>query len=201
MVGHEESMRILAWQGRLDALRARARALDHAGARPAQLPLDAARDGFDQLRAAARPLFEAAAAAYGDVCPAGYPSVEDNGIAGPGASLGVRFSPWHAYFVGFENARRPAKAEPKPAGLAGALDIRVRRMPGDPLPPRDPNDRFELTALGMRWDEDRGWVETRRVLPSPWTPDMLAELFEAYLAGFNYDVAAGLPAGPTAGPR
>jgi hypothetical protein len=119
--------------------------------------------------------------------------MEDNGITGPGGSLGLRFSAWHAFHVAFENARKPKSEEPKPAGLAGALDIRVKRMPGDPLPPRDPQDRFELSVLALRWDADRGWVEVRRVLPAQWGPEMVAELLEAYLTGFAYDVAAGLP--------
>ncbi len=162
---------------------------------PARLPLDQARDGFRRLRDEVQPLLASAAEAYRPLCLAGYPVLEDNGIEGPGGSFGLRFSAWHAFHCAFENAKKPKKNEPKPTGLAGALDIRVKRMPGDPLPPRDPNDRFELATLALRWDEDRGWVEVRRVLPERWTRDMIEELFAAYLAGFAYDVAAGLPTG------
>lgn len=184
---------ILSWEERLTRLRSRAGDLLAAAAAPAQLPLDAAQSGYARLRAETRPLLEATAAAYADLCPAGYPKLQDNEIPGPGGSLGLRFSAWHAFHVAFENARKPKKDEPKPTGLAGALDIRVKRMPGDPLPPRDPNDRFELSVQALRWDPDRGWVEVRRVLPALWTPEMIAELLDAYLTGFAYDVAAGLP--------
>lgn len=159
-----------------------------------QLPLDEAGRQFERLRAASRALLEAASSAFDGVCPRGFPSIEDNGIVGPGASVGIRFSKWHAFHFALERVKKHKKQEPKPPGLAGALDIRLKRMPGDPLPPRDPRDRFELAALALRWDPDRGWVEVRRVLPAAWTTDMLADLFEAYLVGFAYDVAAGLPA-------
>ena len=184
---------ILAWEQRLGALRARADALRSAHAAPARLTHDEAVRQFPLLRDAARPLFDDAARVYADLCPHDYPTIEDNGILGPGGSLGLRFSAWHAFHVALENARKPKSEEPKPKGLAGALDIRVKRMPGDPLPPRDPNDRFELAVLALRWDPDRGWVEVRRVLPAAWDVAMVAELFDLYLAGFAYDVAAGLP--------
>lgn len=186
-------MGILTWQARLQTLRERTDALISSQAKPGSLPLDVAEAGFASLLAVARPLLEEAASAFRDVCPPGYPSVEDNAIPGPGGSVGVRFSAWHAFHIAFENVKKPKKAGPKPAGLAGALNIRVRRMPGDPLPPRDQNDRFELALLALRWDEGRGWVEVRRVLPAAWTEEMVAELFVAYLIGFSYDVAAGLP--------
>ena len=189
-------MAILTWQARLQALRQRTDALISSQARPGSLPLDAAVSGYAILRAVARPLLEEAAGIFRAVCPPGYPAVEDNGIPGPGGSVGVRFSAWHAFHIAFENVKQPKKAEPKPAGLAGGLNIRVRRMPGDPLPPRDRSDRFELALLALRWDEGRGWVEVRRVLPAEWTEEMVAELFGAYLIGFCYDVAAGLPPRP-----
>ena len=183
----------LPWEARLERLRERAAQLQRDGATPAPLPLDAAEREFARLREASRPLLESTVAAYRELCPPGYPRIQDNGIPGPGGSLGVRFSAWHAFHVAFEHAKKPKSEEPKPTGLAGALDIRVKRMPGDPLPPRDPKDRFELSVLALRWDEDRGWVEVRRVLPAEWSIEMIAELLEAYLAGFAYDVAAGLP--------
>ena len=182
-----------AWEGRLAALRRRTEQLISAGAAPGALTRDDAHEGYARLRAAAEPLFSSVIGAYAGLCPDGFPVIEDNGIMGPGGSLGVRFSAWHAFHVAFENAKKPKKDEPKPTGLAGALDIRVKRMPGDPLPPPDPKDRFELVTLGLRWDADRGWIETRRVLPAAWTEEMVAEHLEAYLAGFSYDVAAGLP--------
>ena len=184
----------LAWEERLERLRQRAAQLQRDGAAPAQLPLEAAEREFVRLCEASRPLLESTAAAFDSLCPSGYPRIEDNGIPGPGGSLGLRFSVWHAFHVAFEHAKKPKSDEPKPTGLAGALDIRVKRMPGDPLPPRDPHERFELSIQALRWDADRGWVEVRRVLPERWTTEMLAEQLEAYLAGFAYDVAAGLPA-------
>ena len=51
---------------------------------------------------------------------------------------------------------------PKPAGLIGALGVTRKRLPGEPLPPPDPNLALELTVLALRWDELRGWVEVRR---------------------------------------
>ena len=183
----------LAWQARLERLRERAVQLQREGAAPAKLPFESAEREFARLRDAVRPLLDATAASFGELCPPDYPKIEDNGIPGPGGSLGLRFSVWHAFHVAFEHAKKSKTDEPKPTGLAGALDIRVKRMPGDPLPPRDPTDRFELSVLALRWDEDRGWVEVRRVLPAQWTVEMVAELLDAYLAGFVYDVAAGLP--------
>ena len=114
---------------------------------------------------------------------------------GPGGSIGIRFTAWHAFQFALENARRRKPDQPKLKGLAGSLDIRMKRMPGDPLPPRDPNDRFELSVLALRWDLDRGWVEVRRVLPAAWTGELLEEHFGAYLTGFVNDAAAGLLAG------
>ena len=186
-------LQTLQWQARLNRLRERAAQLLNDGAVPAQLPLDVAEREFARLREAVRPLLESTVTAYQALCPAGFPKIEDNGIPGPGGSLGIRFTVWHAFHVAFEHAKKPKSAEPKPTGLAGALDIRVKRMPGDPLPPRDPKDRFELSVLALRWDADRGWVEVRRVLPAAWSSDMVEELLAAYLAGFAYDVAAGLP--------
>ena len=183
----------LSWAARLARLRARTDALVAARVTPGRLPLHEALQAYPRLRDAARPLLDSAVATYADLCPTGYPTLEDNQILGPGGSLGVRFSLWHAFHVALENARKPRSDEPKPKGLAGVLDIRVKRMPGDPLPPRDPNDRYELAVLALRWDADRGWVEVRRVLPADWSAEMVAELLEAYLAGFAYDVAAGLP--------
>lgn len=138
-------------------------------------------------------MLEIVATSYADLCPAGYPQVEDNEIEGAGGSIGIRFSAWHAFFLALQRAPRPKKTEPKPSGLAGALDIRMKRMPGDPLPPPDPNVRLELVTLGLRWDPERGWVEIRRVLPQAWKIFMVEEQFDAYLAGLNYDLAAGLP--------
>ena len=183
----------LAWEEQLHSLRERAAELQRDGAAPAQLPLDVAEREFARLRDATRPLLDQTATAFAQLCPPGYPRLEDNGIPGPGGSLGLRFSVWHAFHVAFEHAKKPKSDEPKPTGLAGALDIRVKRMPGDPLPPRDPKERFELSIQALRWDADRGWVEVRRVLPERWSAEMVAEQLAAYLAGFAYDVAAGLP--------
>jgi len=186
---------ILRWEERLARLRARAEALSAAGAQPALLPLDAALSGYARLKDTALPLLESASTALGSLCPVSYPRIEDNAILGPGGSIGIRFSARHAFHFAIENARRLKKAADKPKGLAGVLDVPVKRMPGDPLPPRDPSDRFELVVLALRWDADRGWVEVRRVLPAAWTNQMLEEHFDAYLSGFVYDAAAGLVAG------
>lgn len=181
------------WPERVTARRARADALLSAEARPVALPVAEAQESFARLRRECRVMLDLAASAYADLCPAGYPQVEDNQIEGAGGSVGIRFSAWHAFFLALQRAPRPKKTEPKASGLAGALDIRMKRMPGDPLPPPDPNVRLELATLSLRWDTERGWVEIRRVLPREWRVSMVEEQFDAYLTGFNYDVAAGLP--------
>jgi hypothetical protein len=183
------------WTARVAALRDQANTLISDGARPEALPAADAQASFGRMRREALSVLEAAVAAYGDLCPPGYPLLEDNGIEGAGGSVGVRFSAWHAFFLSLQNAPRPKNVELKPAGLAGALDVRVKRMPGDPLPPPDPNVRLELVVQSLRWDGERGWVEVRRVLPRAWNLGMVQDLFAAFLAGFNYDVAAGLPEG------
>ena len=74
-----------------------------------------------------------------------------------------------------------------------------KRLPGEPLPPPDPDVALELTVLALRWDESRGWVEVRRPLDPAWTPETLQEHLTAYALGFNYDVdrraAGGRPGG------
>src|SRR5688572_6310498 len=71
---------ILSWDERLKRLRARADGLSAAGAKPALLPLDAAERGFARLRSEVRPLLDATAGAYAELCPPGYPKLQDNGI-------------------------------------------------------------------------------------------------------------------------
>jgi hypothetical protein len=185
-----------AWEAELAGLRRRVETLRAAVGRPEPLVGAAGRAALARVRREARPLFEAVARAYDGLCPSGFPVLEDNGIAGPGGSIGVRFSPKHVFFVALEHAKKRPPAEPGPARLAGALGVRLKRLPGQPLPPPDPHARFELVVLGLRWDDDRGWVEVRRPLDSRWDQTMLQDHLTAYLLGLNYDVAAGLEGVP-----
>ena len=49
--------------------------------------------------------------------------------------------------------------------------------------------------LGLRWDEDRGWVEVRRPLPPRWDLAMLRDHLTAHLIGLNYDLLAPVSSG------
>src|SRR5687768_15963879 len=124
-MGNSEGMgpAILTWTERLTRLRARTDELLGTGAAPALRALEDATRDFGRFRHALRPLLDAIGAAYAELCPNGYPRIEDNEIPGPGGSVGMRFSAWHAFYVAFENAKKPKSADPKPTGLAGALDI------------------------------------------------------------------------------
>src|ERR671922_299807 len=110
----------------------------------------------------------------------------------PRFASGAGLTPRPASSSARDQPKTPRPAEPGPAGLAGALGVRLKRLPGQPLPPPDPHARFELVVLGLRWDDDRGWVEVRRPLDSRWDQTMLQDHLTAYLLGLNYDVAAGL---------
>jgi hypothetical protein len=184
----------IGWPEQLAQLRRRVEELRARG-RPPPLRGDAGWVALARVREGARPLLESIVTAYAGLCPSGFPVVEDNRIEGPGGSIGVRFGPRHALFIALEHEARRKPVEAKPAGLAGALGVRMKRMPGDPLPPRDPHQPLELVVLGLRWDDDRGWVEVRRRLDPRWDPRVLREHFAAYLSGLNYDIAAGLLAG------
>ncbi|MGH2367726.1 MAG: hypothetical protein ACRDI2_05955, partial [Chloroflexota bacterium] len=183
------------WEEQLATLRHRADDLRRSSGHPQPLRGPAGPAALARLREVIRPLLDGVAAAYEALCPPGYPSVEDNGIEGPGGSVGLRFSRWHAIFFALEHAPKKKAAEAKPAGLAGALGVVPKRLPGEPLPPPDPNAETELTVQLLRWDEGRGWVEVRRPLHPRWTLEMLQEHLVAYLIGLNYDLTAGLPAG------
>lgn len=183
---------------RLAALRARAETLRELQRDQPPLPADAGRETLAAVREAVRPLLEAVADTYRGLCPDGYPLVEDNGITGAGGSVGVRFSPWHAFFVSLDNVRKPRpKAEEAPAvpGVATAPGVRLKRLPGSPLPPPDPNVRVELATLALRWDPERGWVEVRRALPVRWDRSMVEEHLAGYLIGLNYDVGPRMAGG------
>ena len=130
---------------------------------------------------------------YRPLCPTGFPVVEDNAIEGAGGSIGLRFSKWHAFFFALEHAPKRKAAAPPPAlsGTPGLATVRLKRLPGQPLPPPNPNVELLLFVLALRWDESRGWVEVRRPLPAAWDQEVLVEHLAAYLAGLNYDLAAG----------
>jgi len=180
------------WAGALATLRRRADALRRNGDRWRPLRGGDGPEALARVRREARPLLEALGEAYRDLLPPGYPALDDNGIAGAGGSIGLRLSRWHAVFFALEHVKRKQAAPPKPAGLIGALGVTRKRLPGEPLPPPDPNVALELTVLALRWDESRGWVEVRRPLDPAWTAETLQEHLTAYALGFNYDVAAGL---------
>jgi hypothetical protein len=181
-----------AWAAVLATLRRRVDALRRDGARWRPLRGEAGPEALARLRREARPLLEAMGEAYRDLLPPGYPALDDNGIAGAGGSIGLRLSRWHAVFFALEHVKQKKAPPPKPAGLIGALGVTRKRLPGEPLPPPDPNVELELTVLSLRWDEARGWVEVRRPLDPAWTGQTLQEHLTAYALGFNYDVAAGL---------
>jgi hypothetical protein len=188
-----ESSAASSWATEVSRLQRRAAELTAASGPWAPLRGPAGAEALARLREVARPLLAEVARAYADRCPQEYPRLEDNGIQGPGGSIGLRLSPWHAVFFALEHLPTKRKGSaPKPAGLAGALGLQPKRMPGDPLPPPDPHVALELAVLAMRWDEGRGWVELRRPLPAAWTPAMLQEHLTAYLIGFNFDLARGL---------
>jgi hypothetical protein len=181
-----------AWAAALAVLRRRADALRQDGDRWRPLKGEAGPAALAEVRAAARPLLVALGEAYRDLLPPGYPALDDNEIPGAGGSIGLRLSRWHAVFFALEHARKQKAPEPKPGGLIGALGVTRKRLPGEPLPPPDPNVELELAVLSLRWDDARGWVEVRRPLDPAWTAETLQEHLSAYVLGFNYDVAAGL---------
>lgn len=180
------------WNGRLETLRQQAGTLTGGTGLCRPLTADAGRDALARLREMARSLFDDVLVAYGPFCPPEFPMLEDNGIPGPGGATGVRFSRWHAFFFALEHAGK-RKPPPKPPGLTGATGVPFKRMPGQPLPPPDPNVELTLVALSLRWDESRGWVEVRRRLPETWDVAVLSDHLAAYLSGLNYDLAAPGP--------
>ena len=171
----------------------RAAALRRGGYAVSRFPLEEARANLARARADAGPLFQATCDAFRKLCPPDYPRLDDNGIAGAGGSTGIRFSRWHAFFITLDHIKQKKPATEKPAGLAGALGVTFKRLPGAPLPPPDPGARYELATLSLRWDESRGWVEVRRPLPGAWDRAMIEEQLTSYLAGLAYDLAAGFP--------
>jgi hypothetical protein len=178
------------WQAELSEMRDRAEALRRSVYPSPPLGLEDGRRALAAVRDEARVLFQETARAYESLCPAGYPQLEDNGITGPGGSIGLRFSAWHAFFFGLEHHKHTKPAAQRVPARVGDAPVR-KRMPGEPLPPPDPTTRVELVTLALRWDESRGWVEVRRPLPARWDRAMLWEHLAAYLVGLNHDLAAG----------
>jgi hypothetical protein len=168
------------------------RLVELAATYAASAPLrgDSGRQELARARRLATPLLERVVASFAVHCPPGFPAIEDNGIDGPGGSIGVRFSRWHAFFLALEREPKPRAARPAP-GEREDDDPPRKRLPGEPLPPPDPETSLELVTLSLRWDEARGWVEVRRALPAGWDEVMLEEHLAAYLVGLSYDLASG----------
>ncbi|MBI3971904.1 MAG: hypothetical protein HY332_11495 [Chloroflexi bacterium] len=184
------------WLPDLASLRLRADELRAGTGRLKPFRGPAGEQALVDLRRVARPQLDAVAASYAPLCPPGYPVVEDNEIRGPGGSIGLRFSKWHSFFFALEHAKRRRPAASKPSGLRAVPrdpEVKMKRLPGQPLPPPDVNTPLELVTLALRWEEARGWVEIRRPLPAQWDEAMLWEHLAAYLIGINYDLAAGWP--------
>jgi hypothetical protein len=183
------------WGEALAALRRKAAAWQEAGPMPDPLRREDGEHAFARLRGASRRLFEATARAYRDLCPEGYPRIEDNGIPGPGGAIGLRLGPHHAFFCSLEHVRQKARREERTEGLAGALGLSTRkRLPGDPLPPADPDQPVRLALLALRWDAAGGWSEVRRVLDPRWDEALLFAHLGAFLLGFGYDATLAAPA-------
>jgi hypothetical protein len=187
------------WGEALAALRRKAAAWQGAGPMPDPLRREDGERAFARLRVASRRLFEAARRAYRDLCPEGYPQIEDNGIPGPGGAIGLRLGPHHAFFCSLEHVRQKARRGERTEGLAGALGLSTKkRLPGDPLPPAGPDQPVRLALLALRWDAAGGWSEVRRVLDPRWDEALLFEHLGAFLLGFGYDATLAAPAAGTA---
>ncbi len=182
---------LLTWTEELAALRRRALALQTAGPMPDPLRRQDGEASFARLRAVALALFEATIHAYRGICPAGYPVIDDNEIAGTGGAVGIRFSEHHSFFFALERVAPPKKKET-------ADEVRRRqaieespprkRMPGDPLPPPNPDEPVRLAMIALRYDERSGWAEVHRPLDPRWDQQLLREHLAAYLVGVGYDV-------------
>lgn len=181
---------LVPWPELVDRLAGRIEKLKSLGA-GTPLVLADGRVALAHLRLTARPLLEEVVKRYGAACHRGFPVLEDNGIEGAGGSIGVRFSRWHALYFSLENATRRTSSSGKVAISLESGDPTRKRLPGEPMPPPDPNRKVTLAALALRWDDDRGWMEMRRPLPPRPTERELREQLLICLTGLNYDLAAG----------
>ncbi len=130
-------------------------------------------------------------------CPTGYPVFEDNGIPGPGGSVGVRLSAWHSLFFALEADRPPPARHVPPVGVlpGDPYEVKPRRMPGGPLPPPDMDAPVTLVCLILRYDPARGWVELRRRLDPRWDGELIDDHVVPCLIGFAHDAVARHVAG------
>jgi hypothetical protein len=184
----------VSWIEELEILRRRTEALRTAGAMPDPLRRQAGEASFARLRATARTLFDATIAAYRGLCPRGYPVIDDNGIAGTGGAVGIRFSEHHSFFFALERATPPKKKETVDeirSRQAAQESAPRKRMPGDPLPPPNPEEPVRLAMIALRYDERSGWAEVHRTLDPRWDEQLLREHLSAYLVGVAYDVTVG----------
>src|SRR5688500_2025384 len=94
------------WEEALARLQRRAAALRQSEGAPPPLIGDAGPAALARLRGTAGPLLQAVASAYAGLCPPGYPAPDDNGIPGPGGSIGLRFSRWHAIYFALEHRKK-----------------------------------------------------------------------------------------------
>jgi hypothetical protein len=179
----------LPWGEELAALRRRAEVLRRAGPMPDPITREEGERLFARLRESVRTLLEATVEAYRGQCPEGYPLVDDNQIPGTGGAIGVRFDEHHSFFFTFERVARKQKKDKERAGSAGAPETAPKkRMPGDPLPPPDPDEPVRLAMIALRYDEHSGWQETHRPLDPRWDEQLLREHLAAYLVGVGYDL-------------
>ena len=176
------------WPQELAAIRQRADALRAAGALPDPLRRAEGEASFARLREIARALFSQTIEAFQDLCPAGYPAIDDNDIAGTGGAVGIRFDEHHSFFFALERVKVKTKSEGAPKGLSSRSEPVRKRMPGDPLPPVNPDEPVRLAMTALRWDEQTGWSEMRRVLDPRWDERLLREHLAAYLTGVIYDL-------------
>jgi hypothetical protein len=180
-----------SWEEELSLLRRRVEALRASGPMPDPLRRADGEASFARLRAAARALFAATIAAYQGFCPAGYPAVDDNEISGTGGAVGIRFSEHHSFFFALERVvvrQKKDTVEELRRRQAAQTEPPRKRMPGDPIPPPDPNEPVRLAMIALRFDERSGWAEVHRTLDPRWDELLLREHLAAYLVGVGYDV-------------
>ena len=160
----------------------------------------ARRDGeaaYGALRAAATQRLRETVPMVEALCPPGYPSYEDNGIAGPGGAVGVRLSAWHAIYFTLEHVRLKTTRHATPLGVlpGETFEVKPRRLPGGPIPAPDMDAAVTLACLTLRYDPDRGWVEVRRRIDPRWDADVIDDHLLPGLVGFAHDAASGHLAG------
>ena len=179
----------LSWHEQLAALRQRMVTLRDAGPLPDPITRAEGERNYARLRDTARELFAATVTAYRGLCAGGYPVIDDNEIPGTGGAIGIRFDEHHSFFFTFERVRRKKKLAKEESGALGPHgEVPRKRMPGDPLPPTDPDEPVRLAMLALRWDEYSGWQESHRPLDPRWDEELLREHLAAYLVGVGYDL-------------